>query len=365
MRPSAGLFASLLVIGQAADATAKSLGGHVLHALHRRTYSYEDTMMRQAHEFFNELETRQSGATADSDPSSISTTPAANGTVDSDDWDSQTQASCDGAMARLASKPDNPSGLAVCYNIPFFNNQTGVFQAELRMYNMTPPYDPWTGVTAADISMTLSYQSATVQASNSSDPPSKRDLDSTLASPPIKLREIEVNEEGALVRRQSDSKGPQAIKVLMYVGQVDQDTLDNTQSAPEMQDLLVPTVQLSARSPQDMSPLSTKLSATQASFLNGVFSDKSVDTTSGSDTSASNAANAVSFLIPGYRLAPLEVPGLTLAFDQLFPTGLVITLVWAVAFFGIVGWGTLGRIRFRDQYRRRVNVNKELYTPRI
>ncbi|KAF4539376.1 hypothetical protein BFW01_g9302 [Lasiodiplodia theobromae] len=358
MRPSSSLVASLLVIAQAADVNAKGLSGQFLHALHRRAPSFEDTMMRQAHEFFNELEARQSEAT--SDPSSISTTPASNGTVDPDEWDSQTKTSCDAAMIRLAAKPDNPSGLAVCYNIPFFNNQTGVFQAELRMYNMTPPFDPWTGVTAADISMTLSYQSATVQASNTSDPASKRDLDSTLAWPPIKLREIEVND---LARRQSEPSGPQAIKVLMYVGQVDQDTLDSAQSAPEMQNLLVPSVKLTARSPQDMSPLSTELSATKASFLNGVFSKKG--TTSASDVSASNVANAVSFLIPGYRLAPLEVPGLTLPINLLFPTGLIITLVWTVAFFGVVGWGTLGRIRFRDQYRRRVNVNKEMNQARI
>lgn len=321
-------------------------------------------MMRQAHEFFNALETRQSGATANSN--SISTTPASNGTVDIQQWNTQTKSACDSAMVDLAMQPDNPSGLAVCYNIPFFNNRTGVFEAELRMYNMTPPFDPWTGVSAADISMTLSYQSATVQAANSSDaPPSKRDLDSTLAWPPIMLREIDITEGSSLVRRQSGPGGPQEIKVLMYVGQVNQDTLDGTQSAPEMQNLLVPTVKLTARSPQDNSPLETTISATQASFLNGVFSQRSTNTTSASDASISNVANAVSFLIPGYRLAPLEVPGITLPINLLFPTGMIITLVWTVAFFVVVGYGTLGRIRFRDQYRRRVKVNQAMYQNRI
>ncbi|KAH7052000.1 hypothetical protein B0J12DRAFT_710254 [Macrophomina phaseolina] len=356
MRLPSGLVASLLVIGQVADAHAKSAKGHLLHALRRRSPSYEDTMMRQAHEFFHALEARQSGATAN--PNSISTTPASNGTVDIQQWNTQTKAACDAAMVGLAMQPDNPSGLAVCYNIPFFNNRTGVFEAELRMYNMTPPFDPWTGVTAADISMTLSYQSATVQAANSSNaPPSKRDLDSTLAWPPIK--------EDSLARRQSSPGGPQEIKVLMYVGQVNQNILDGTQSAPEMQDLLVPTVKLTARSPQDRSPLETTVSATQASFLNGVFSQRSTNTTSASDASISNVANAVSFLIPGYRLAPLEVPGLSLPIPLLFPVGMIITLVWAVAFFVVVGYGTVGRIRFRDQYRRRVKASQAMYQNRI
>lgn len=318
-------------------------------------------MMRQAHEFFNALETRQSSQDS---PNSISTTPAANGTIDLQQWNTQTKASCDAAMVDLAMQPDNPSGLAVCYNIPFFNNRTGVFEAELRMYNMTAPFDPWTGVSAADISMTLSYQSATVQAMNST-APQKRDLDSTLAWPPIKVREISVNEENSVVRRQAPPGGPQEIKVLMYVGQVNQNSLDSTRSAPEMQDLLVPTVKLTARSPQDNSPLSTTISATQASFLNGVFSQKSTNTTSASDASISNVANAVSFLIPGYRLAPLEVPGLTLPINLLFPVGMIITLVWTVAFFAVVGWGTVGRIRFRDQYRRRVRTREAMYQTRI
>lgn len=224
MRPSTGFIASLLVIGQAADVSAKSIKGRLIHALHHRAPSYEDTMLNQAHDFFNALEARQTEGST----SSISTTPVPSAAVDLEKWDPQTKAACDTAMVNLAAKPDNPSGLAVCYNIPFFNNRTGVFEAELRMYNMSAPYDPWTGVSAADISMTLSYASATVQAANNT--AQKRDLDATLAWPPIKVRDIMVAEDKALAARADSPSGPQAIKVLMYVGQVNQNTLDSTQT---------------------------------------------------------------------------------------------------------------------------------------
>jgi hypothetical protein len=44
------------------------------------------------------------------------------------------------------------------------------------------------------------------------------------------------------------------------------------------------------------------------------------------------------------------VPGTTL---DIFPIGLIITSIWCGFFIIAVGLGTLGRIQFREQYRRR------------
>lgn len=41
-----------------------------------------------------------------------------------------------------------------------------------------------------------------------------------------------------------------------------------------------------------------------------------------------------------------------------FPIGLVVTSVWALFFFLAVGFGTYGRIQYRDQYRRRVRAEQ-------
>lgn len=36
----------------------------------------------------------------------------------------------------------------------------------------------------------------------------------------------------------------------------------------------------------------------------------------------------------------------------IFPIGAIITGVWTLLFVGVVSWGTLGRVQFREQYRR-------------
>jgi hypothetical protein len=91
------------------------------------------------------------------------------------------------------------------------------------------------------------------------------------------------------------------------------------------------------------------LPLTDASFVAGIFS-----TVQGSLTDPT-------FLLgkPLQDLAaaaqglptPYVVPGLTLG---VMPIGLGVTLVWTAIFLSAVGYGTLSRIRFREQFRRDV-----------
>ena len=46
-------------------------------------------------------------------------------------------------------------------------------------------------------------------------------------------------------------------------------------------------------------------------------------------------------MLPGTRLG-------------VFPVGLVVVGGWTVLFLAVVGWGTVGRVAVRGQYRRRV-----------
>jgi hypothetical protein len=125
-------------------------------------------------------------------------------------WEVETKKACMDTLGALNGQASNPSGIVVCYNLPFLDNTTGVFQAELRMYNVSAPINPWVGVTAADVSMTLSYLGATVQ--NMAGNFTKRDL----SYPPIRTRE---NSDGLLVERQNIN-GMTELKVLMYVGRI-------------------------------------------------------------------------------------------------------------------------------------------------
>jgi hypothetical protein len=123
-------------------------------------------------------------------------------------WEEQTKKACMDTLGALNGQASNPSGIVVCYNLPFLDNRTGVFQAELRMYNVSAPINPWVGVTAADVSMTLSYLGATVQ--NMAGNFTKRDI----GYPPI--REVR---DGLLVERQNINTLTE-MKVLMYVGRI-------------------------------------------------------------------------------------------------------------------------------------------------
>jgi hypothetical protein len=91
--------------------------------------------------------------------------------------------------------------------------------------------------------------------------------------------------------------------------------------------------------------VSTALNSDGASFVNGVFAkDGGPPTTIDAATAASASAAAAS-------ATPFVLPGTSLAF---FPIGLVITSVWTAVFFLAVGLGTVGRMQFREQYRRRM-----------
>ena len=78
------------------------------------------------------------------------------------------------------------------------------------MYNISAPIDPWNGVTAADIRMTLSYLGATVQ--NMVSKFTKREI----SYPPVRARAVS---HGYLSQRQNINTMTE-LKVLMYVGKV-------------------------------------------------------------------------------------------------------------------------------------------------
>lgn len=110
-----------------------------------------------------------------------------------------------------------------------------------------------------------------------------------------------------------------------------------------LQPLLVPQIELTAKSPSG-ADLKATLSSQEASFVNGIFAKQAASATdpAGAAASASQAVKAAT---------PFQLPGTNLAF---FPVGLVITMVWTGAFILAVGFGTVGRIQFREQYRRRM-----------
>jgi hypothetical protein len=202
-------FKTALIGGLLAAGHANAIKLRDVNAILQRSNDVERDLLGDA-ERIATLTRRQDSNPAGTAPlASISPASGDAARADLAKWEEETKKACMETLGKLNGQASNPSGIVVCYNLPFLDNTTGVFQAELRMYNVSAPIDPWVGVTAADVSMTLSYLGATVQ--NMAGNFSKRDI----GYPPVR-REVS---DGLLVERQNINTLTE-MKVLMYVGRV-------------------------------------------------------------------------------------------------------------------------------------------------
>lgn len=202
------LFRTALIGGLLAAGHATAIKIRGIDALVQRGNHVEEGLLRDANNIATLTRRQQNADTAPL----ASLTPASGDAsrADLDKWEADTKKACEETLSNLNGEASNPSGIVVCYNLPFLDNTTGVFQAELRMYNVSAPIDPWDGVTAADVSMTLSYLGATVQNMNGTF--TKR----ALSSPSALKREVS---NGLIIERQNIATLTE-LKVLMYVGRI-------------------------------------------------------------------------------------------------------------------------------------------------
>lgn len=70
---------------------------------------------------------------------------------------------CTSRIKTLDKSQLSDSGLAACYNVPVFDPVRGLFEAELRMYNISAPSGSWKNIRASDITLSLQYYNATVE----------------------------------------------------------------------------------------------------------------------------------------------------------------------------------------------------------
>ncbi len=106
--------------------------------------------------------------------------------------------------------------------------------------------------------------------------------------------------------------------------------------------LLIPTILLGA-DPDGGSKASTNLtSSSMIFFVSGIFQGQNM---AGAAAAVPTAAAAAA-----EKASEFTLPGTTLG---IFPVGLIITSVWALILLAAVGYGTWGRLQFREQYRQR------------
>lgn len=185
------LVATLLLLSQASAGGLSNVGGLV-----RRRDSMEERVRRYVDSIVEPIERRQSTATA---------------TMNVTQWDAQTMAACTDALGALNGKASNDAGVAVCYNLPFLNNQTGVFQADLRLYTISAPTGQFANIPSQNVMVGLSYVGATVSETNASTIGRREERTSLISWP----------------RSEMDKRAtvPTMVEVYAFVGQINKDLL--------------------------------------------------------------------------------------------------------------------------------------------
>lgn len=99
------------------------------------------------------------------------------------EWNAQTMAACTTTLTALNGNASNPSGMAACYNLPYLDQSTGVFQADLKLFTISPPTGDFATIPTQDVMVGLSYVGATVSAVNASSLKRRGDLESLISWP--------------------------------------------------------------------------------------------------------------------------------------------------------------------------------------
>ncbi|KAH8681771.1 hypothetical protein BX600DRAFT_429687 [Xylariales sp. PMI_506] len=250
--------------------------------------------------------------------SSISLTPANESTaMNYTQWDTQTAAACDAALAQL-SAASNPSGTSVCYNIPSLDTSSGAFMADLRLYQISSPTGSFANIEAQNIQVELQYHGASVSIVNMST---------------VTKRSI--------TRRSS----PTELQVYMFVGQIDSSQMSQTMTMGVLEALIMPTVSLKGVDAAG-TIATTNVSMNEASFVSGIFADDTVlsDTAKAQlalDSEIAGLANGtVAFVLPGVNIL-------------IFPVGLIVTGFWTVVGVSAYAFGTFQRMGYAESFRQR------------
>lgn len=262
------------------------------------------------------------------------------------DWNLETEAACTSALSLLNGSASNPSGMAVCYNIPSLDSSTGVFEADLRLYMIAPATGDFAQISTQDVSVGLNYAGAAVSPVNATQ--LKRSTGESLISWP--------RSENGVNKRAAD---PIQAQQYYFVGQINQAQLSaGVSNNSTLERLVTPQVTLTGTATNGQT-VNTVLSSADATFVYGVFAKQVSD---GTTFVKSEAAVAPIQTLVTASDAPFVLPGTAILIE---PVGAIITGLWAFLFVSTVGYGTFGRMQFRDQFKSRSIAASRSDTTRI
>ncbi|KAI5457030.1 hypothetical protein BGZ63DRAFT_428462 [Mariannaea sp. PMI_226] len=315
------LAASLLALPASVSASNPSSGAIILGA--------EDVLNRPYVTIATSSLLHRRGDNGNSSTSDqFGVTSNADGTLNLTAWDSATINACTAVLNSL-HQSSNPSGACVCYNLPSLDTDTGVFEADLRVFKVSEPRGNFAGIAPEDVTVSLSYNGASVM---SVDP--KNVTGSGIQGSVAKI-----------VKRSS----LELLQSYMFIGQIDKDRMKKNLTMSSFETLLIPTLTLTGRNSSG-DKVQTNVSINEASFLTGVFSQEVILSDFGAaqkavdDQVAGLKNGTVAFILPGVQL-------------MVYPIGLIITSTWLLIGVTVYGFGTYERYKYAELYRRRKAVS--------
>lgn len=276
-----------------------------------RRNGHNELMERSIRHYESDLERRSPQATSNN----------GNLTLASPDVESNsnTLQACTADLQSLTNVA-NAAGFAVCYNILDWHPDTSMFQADLRLFEFSQPTDQFANISMNAIGVQLVYPSSTQF--------------NVLMNSKLTKRSLQ--------QRQNNITQIQQFSVVgSFKTQVDMKKLNTT----ELSSLLIPQIQLHATSSDGNIMVSNVSSSDSIYFVVGQFKG---EMTPAAITQAANPMMAQEAITKSQGFI---LPGTTFG---IFPVGLIVTMTWTFVFLLAFGLGTLGRIRHRDIYRKRI-----------
>ena len=156
-----------VALGLACELTAAKSLHYGSRGLYRRSDPLEEHVRREAFKLIDDKLERRQEISHDATPAPSSSVSSSGPPANLNDpvLNMTIATACLDALADI-TKVSNAAGWAACYNILYLNNQTGIFEADLRLYQVSPPSGTFAGVNTSNIHLALNYPKAGISATS-------------------------------------------------------------------------------------------------------------------------------------------------------------------------------------------------------
>ena len=137
--------------------------------------------------------------------------------ADIEDWSKQVGLACTEALTIINGHASNPSGISAYYNIRTFNNTTGAFQSDLRLYRIATPTGDWMRLSSASVDVGVEFDGASDVEGGSKTSGQRRKREVIAIEVPV-VRRYQARD---IWSRQAGGVAPKMLENMTFVGTID------------------------------------------------------------------------------------------------------------------------------------------------